>query len=66
MKVQIYKEGAPRVFATGENYMVCELNAIGSDEVETTMRKLGWRRRHEWQKTEFGLETTFRRLEDRT
>lgn len=61
MKVQIYKEGSPRVFSTGESFMVCELNATGSDEVEVAMRKLGWRRREEWKKTDWGLETTFRR-----
>ncbi len=61
MKVQIYRDGSPRVFATGDQFMVCELNATGSDEVETAMRKLGWRRRGDWVKTSWGLETTFRR-----
>jgi len=62
MRVQVYKEGAPRVFAPGEHYMLCELNVIGSDETEVAMRKLGWRRAKPWAKTAWGLETTFRRV----
>jgi hypothetical protein len=65
MKVQIYREGPPRVFATREHYMVCELNATGSDETEVAMRKLGWRRTGPWEKTSWGLETTFRRVTNR-
>jgi hypothetical protein len=63
MKVQIYREGPPRVFAAGDQFMVCELNCTGSDETETAMRKLGWRRRGPWEKTSWGLEAKFRRID---
>lgn len=62
MKVQVYHDGYPRVFAPGEHYMVCELNAVGPDEAEDAMRKMGWRRAKPWASTDWGYETTFRRL----
>ena len=62
MKVQVYRDGPPRVFATGDQYMICELNTDKSrGGAEEAMDKLGFRRAQPWQRTSWGFEARFRR-----
>lgn len=62
MNVQIYDDETPaRVFAPGDSFMTCELNANSAEEAEARMRNLGWRRAAPWKPTEWGFQTNFRR-----